>query len=209
MRDNRRVPDEEPLLLRARTTTAQRVVAYGWFVLAGLAVVDTLVRGQLARGLLVVAAVVLVSVVTWVVSVRPELRAGRHGLVVRNPLRDVVVPWAALCDVDARDTVRLHTGGLVVRVWAVQAGNRTRARAFRPARRRALRAGDRVEVGPDVEAGVYGRSPADYVAGQVRDLWTAHRDRPGGAGAVRVHWSPVACGLLAAALAFMAVAALR
>ncbi len=111
-------------------------VAAGWAVVGLLVVGDALLRessGSPLPGLLVVVAV---SGVVWSLFVRPCVEAGAAGVVVRNVVRDVVIPWPRVLYVDAPLTLTLHDDDdRAWRSWAISASSRPRrhAAAARPA----------------------------------------------------------------------------
>lgn len=105
------------------------VFAIGWYVVVGLAVVDVLWRGTAwrdpgalpAQTLTVLTVAAFLTVVVWAVAHRPVLQVGERGVLVRNVLRDAVVPWPRLQSLDSRWSLALVTDAGTVGVWAVPA----------------------------------------------------------------------------------------
>jgi hypothetical protein len=64
-------------------------------------------------------------------TVRPAVLAGRDRMVVRNPLRTVSVPWAAVEGLRSGYSAELTTGGRTYQVWAVPVSLRQRKKALR------------------------------------------------------------------------------
>lgn len=94
------------------------VVTLGW---CWLAVRD----GGVADLVRQAPAMVLAGTVVYVVLVRPTVAVDRDGVRLRNVLRDVEVPWAALEHVSTRFALTLHTrDGRQVRAWAAPASGR-------------------------------------------------------------------------------------
>jgi len=110
--------------------------------------VDAMVNGHgrdpwIAAAVLVLVVPLLVAYTMW-----PSVRVGRERLVVRNPLRTITVPWAAVESVDAAYSVELRAGGTKYQVWAVPVSLRQRKRANVRAARAA--------AGGDPYAGPFG-----------------------------------------------------
>lgn len=70
---------------------------FGWLVvgLAGLAVA-ALLAGDPARDRDAIAITLMVALVTWVTLIRPRVVAHADGVVLRNMLRDIFVPWSKI-----------------------------------------------------------------------------------------------------------------
>jgi len=96
-----------------------RLLAVLWFVGVGLALFDITRRGMLGTyggwALLLVSS----ALVAYTFGLRPAVVENPSGLVVRNPVRTVEVPWSAVTDTDATDVLRVHAGATVVRCFAV------------------------------------------------------------------------------------------
>ncbi len=85
----------------------------GWWLISAL--LSPSLRGDapaLALGLLAGGA--LVYALFW----RPAVIVDAEGVELRNVLRDVRVPWAALQDVDTKYTLTLRAGGRRYQSWA-------------------------------------------------------------------------------------------
>ncbi len=107
------------LLWRERMSTSTRVT--GWLGVA-LGLVGAGVG--VARGAPVVVVVgVLLIAFSLVGSLLPVVEARSTGIYVRNVLREVWVPWAAVVTIVPNTRVNvILDGGQVVGVWAVQPG---------------------------------------------------------------------------------------
>ncbi|GAA2726982.1 hypothetical protein CAE01nite_24250 [Cellulomonas aerilata] len=137
------------------------VVTVGWVWLA--------VRDGGSAGLVrQLPAIVLAATVVYAVLVRPAVMVDGDGVRLRNVLRDVDVPWAALERVSTRFALTLHTlDGQQVRAWAAPAsGRHVDAR---------LTAGDVRALGWDddepLTASASTASPSGVAAAWVRREW--------------------------------------
>ena len=156
--------DMGPVLARHRSPLA-RGLGWLWLAFAGANALDILWRGSDRVAWLVLVLLGLVSVVVWLVSLRPVVEAHAGGVVVRNPLRDVAVPWGAVEEIDATTSLRVFVRGHVVRAWAMQAApRRARTGSSDASERRSL----------------------TWVAQQLREQWLAHRSAAGGPVTQRV-----------------------
>ena len=178
--DAGRSPEPPRYERRAFTSTPARVL--GWILLAvALAnFADIGIRGRDHASLIAAAALLLGCGVVYVLCLRPGLVAGDATVHMRNPLRDVRVPWAALENADVTDALRLHAGGRKHRSWAFQESSRARARARmrRP----------RTDLPENVAEAVAGRTRSEYVAVQLREM-AAERSGGQAPGGVEVTWA--------------------
>jgi hypothetical protein len=157
---------------------------------------------------LVVVAGLVIAAVLWRAGIHPSVTATQYGLVIRNPLARVVVPWQ-----DVRGASAGYDGVVIFRraappvvIWAVQksnlatwSGSRTRADAV--ARRLvelAVEHGAVVESGSDIEASVH-RSvePRDAVRRPLRFPWRMTRIEAEVVDFLRHSSSPLASGATA------------
>lgn len=103
------------------------VFGWGWMVFAAINVVDIL-RHDWSRGSAYAGSVLLlVSGIVWVIALRPRLRADAEGVLMRNPLRDVRIPWGAVEEIESRDTIRVTTARRRYHSWVGHVSNRRRA----------------------------------------------------------------------------------
>lgn len=165
---------------RAFTSTPGRVL--GWILIAVAVAnfVDIGIRGRDHASLIAAAALLLGCGVVYVLCLRPGVVAGDDAVHMRNPLRDVRVPWAALETVDVTDALRLHAGGRKYRSWALQESSRARARA----RMRK----PRTDLPENVADAVAGRTRSEYIAEQLREM-TAERAGGSAEAGAEVTWS--------------------
>src|SRR5207302_8530975 len=97
--------------------------AAGWvFVLGGVAVAAYLARHH---QLDLAALAALFAVGGWRYGLHPSLSATKEGVVIRNPLRRVKVPWRQVEGAlpGSRGVIILRTDRRPVNAWAVQKAN--------------------------------------------------------------------------------------
>lgn len=185
-----------------------RFVAVLWFIGAGLALFDIIRRGALGDYAGPALALVASGLVAYAFGVRPAVIEELERVTVRNPLRTVHLPWAAVTGADVTDVLRLHAGELVVRCFAVPF-----SRPTRPSRI-AGGAGALTGLSPlpsrdaeptDSAGPLVGR--AGTLADRLMDLAGEYgRAGEGEAGAVREEWAPDGAGLVALAVVLLLIA---
>jgi len=169
---------------RAFTSTPARVL--GWILIAVAAAnfVDIAIRGRDHASLIAAAALLLGCGIVYVLCLRPGVLAGDDAVRLRNPLRDVRVPWAALENADVTDALRVHAGGKKYRSWALQESSRARARA----RMRK----PRTDLPENVADAVAGKTRSEYVAEQLREMAAERAGAPASGAEVAWSWPSVA-----------------
>jgi hypothetical protein len=152
-------------------STAARVGGWVWLVFAAANLVDVAIRGRDFAAVIAAVVLLLGCGVAYVIGLRPRVEADETGLRVHNPLRDVVVPWPALLEITAPDSLLIAYTGPdgerhQTRSWVLQTSPRARAKA----ERRAART-------PEDKIGRYveDRTPADFAAEQLTELAETHR----------------------------------
>ncbi len=98
----------------------------------------------------IAAVLVLVTGVAYVTILRPRVVADAESVLLRNPLRDIRVPWGTVTGVELGDLIRVRCQApaagsaagapareRVLHGWALQSSRRSRQRAQLKARRRA------------------------------------------------------------------------
>ena len=66
----------------------------------------------------VLAGLAAVAAVAYAAFWRPSVEIAPHGVELRNPLRQVLITWPALTEVDGRFGLRLRTGDTRWSAWA-------------------------------------------------------------------------------------------
>ncbi len=145
-------------------------------------------------------------------TLRPAVRADERRLVVRNPLRTITAPWAAVDALRAGYSVELLADGRKFQVWAVPVSLRQRKRAARARERGGQQHTSRLGMvfgagGTPSGAGVQGstdpnRAWSDQVVGVLQDMAERNASRPEAAGPIEVRWcwwiiAPTVAGLIA------------
>lgn len=141
-------------------------VAVIWWFVATLLVLDSLRRGSWPSGAVAVLGLVLSGVVAYALWWRPGIVADDEAVTLRNPLRDITVPWPAVIAVGGR--------------WSLDIRTETRrytAFASSPQRRRRSRRGDDVP-----------KAAASGLAEELSALWEQRR-LVAASGPVRVRWA--------------------
>lgn len=98
-------------------STVGWIFGWVWMAFAVFNVVDIL-RHPWDRGSAYAGSILLfVSGLVWVISLRPRLRADPDRVLIRNPLRDIEIPWGAIDEIGSHDTVRIATGSRSYHSW--------------------------------------------------------------------------------------------
>lgn len=122
MSDN--APSDETLNEKGRFAW---VLGWAWMIFAAVNVVDILRHDWDRNSAYAGSVLLLISGFVWVIALRPRLRADSRQVLIRNPLRDVQIPWGAVTDVVSRDTVRVCTQRRNYHSWVGHVSNRRRA----------------------------------------------------------------------------------
>jgi Bacterial PH domain len=139
-------PAARPKVFRSPGAVA---VWYVWLVFAGLNMIDLAVQGHDHTSAVVAATLVLITGAVFVAALRPRIFADEDGVTVRNPMRDIRVPWGAVTSIDLQEMVRVHCRAnagetvagaeprqRVLHSWALQSSRRSRMKAQLRARTR-------------------------------------------------------------------------
>jgi len=161
-------------------STGGRVAAYAWFVFAALNFVDLFVGitgdPDYSPATFAIAFLLLLGCgVAYTVGLRPAIVADEEGLTVRNPLRDVRAPWAAIRAIEARNAVTVRFAGpggteLASRAWVHQTSPRAQAKAEARAQKEARKSQG---AGLDLR----GRTPTGFAARQLGEMRDRHRPK--------------------------------
>ena len=101
-----------------------RITAAVFALMATLGALSAfLLPGPSSRWLAVPALFVVLFV--WEVLWRPTLHVNDEAVTIRNPLRTIVVPWAALVHVDTKFALTLYTRGRKFAVFCAPAPGRS------------------------------------------------------------------------------------
>lgn len=146
-------PPEDRLDERSRVGW---VLGWIWMVFALYNVVDILRHPWDRASAYAGSILLLVSGIVYVIGLRPRLRADPERVLIRNPLRDVEIPWGAVTEVAAVDTVRVDTEQKRYHSWVGHVPNRRRAQ-FNRSKLRARAA----ELSVDSRGRGFGEPSAD------------------------------------------------
>lgn len=186
------------------------------FLLAAYFGYDTLARGRGVSMWVALAVLALVCTVTALCWLRPVLLADPEQVVIRNPLRTVVLPWRRVADIRARYSLELvDDTGRAFPVWVAPMS----ARARRRERLRAHGMGgyspqDPQGLAESMEQRLNAPRPAgrhaDAVARDLAEYGELVRPRSTDpAGPVRVGWFWPGIAALVAAVAALVAGLLR
>jgi hypothetical protein len=104
------------------------IMAGLWYVIAALASYDLLRRGEGREAALGLAAVALLTVVVYAIAHRPAVVADARGVLLRNVVRDVWLPWHLVKSIEARWSLLIATADDRHGSWAMTGGNAKRTR---------------------------------------------------------------------------------
>ncbi len=185
-------------------TTGSLVAWWAWTAFAAVVLVVLAVRHHDHTALVTAAVVVAITGIMYACALHPRIVARAAGVTVVNPLREHLLPWSAVTQVDLVHNVcvryRGPAGDRTVRSWAVQSSGRSRTRSELRARR-AARRGMTPEPGyarlPDAAQEALAGSAAEYIARQLDERARMQRapGAPEDAPArlqVRWTWGPIA-----------------
>jgi hypothetical protein len=199
-------------------TTGSLVAWWAWVAFAAVLLV-VLAVGHHTHASLVTAVVgIAITGIMYACALRPRIVASEAGVTVVNPLREHLVPWSAVTQVDLKHNVRVHyrgpAGDTIVHSWAVQSSGRSRTRHELRARRSARR-GTAPEPGyarlPGEARAALAGSAAEFIARQLGERARMQRspaapDAPPASPQVRWTWGPIAA--IAVPLLLLVVVAL-
>ncbi|MEU1288409.1 PH domain-containing protein [Kitasatospora sp. NPDC005856] len=180
-------------------------------VVAAWLIGDAVVSGTGKTPYVSLAAVPVFAFPVIAYTLRPTVTAGRDRLVVRNPWRTVVAPWASVDALRAGYSVELLAGGRKYQLWAVPVSMRQRKRAARAqsgsvaehASRTGLGMGLAKRTNPVVQGSPDPtRAWSDQVTAVLQEMAERNAARPAAAGPVEVRWcwwviAPTLAGLIA------------
>ncbi|MFJ1756780.1 PH domain-containing protein [Kitasatospora sp. NPDC088134] len=174
--------------------------------IAGWLIVDAVLNGTGATPWVALCAAPVFALPVAAYTLRPAVKANDRRLLVRNPLRTIVAPWAAVEGLKAGYSVELFAGGRKFQVWAVPVSIRQRKRAHRRATRAVAEGDPRTGAGRSRGHREHGLDPSrawsDAVVASLQEQAERNAHQPGAAGEVRVAWcwwviAPTLVGLVA------------
>ncbi len=122
------------------------VMAVLWYCIAAFGGYDLVRRGdgrEIAVGL---ACLALVTVIVYAIAQRPAIVAGPRGVLLRNVVRDVWMPWHAVKAIETKWSLSFATADASYSSWALTGGG-----AGRPRRQRTFGAAPLIAPSPPPE----------------------------------------------------------
>jgi hypothetical protein len=202
----------KPQVFRSKTAW---VLGWVWVVFAAFNAVDLVAHGTIPSALVAGAVLGVLTAAVFVGCLRPCVLARELGILVRNPLRNVFVPWKAVDGIHVSHAIIIESGDENVRCWTPQATARERAKAVRRGTPRlAGKSGRYPSTQPQVSKAeqaaaeaMAGRTHADWVAQQLTETAEKKSREEGEKAPLTTTWSPSALVVIAAAL-ILVIAAL-
>ncbi|MEU8800378.1 PH domain-containing protein [Spirillospora sp. NPDC048819] len=158
-------------------STGGRIAAYAWLVFAALNIADLVfgITGDADYSLMTLGIGVVLLLgcgIAYAVGLRPAIVGDDDGVTVRNPLREVRVPWGAVRGIQGGNAVAVRFTGpdgteLETRAWVHQTSPRAQAKAEARARKQESKT-----AGLDLR----GRTPAAFAAQRLNEI--LDRQRP-------------------------------
>ncbi|MDX6281377.1 MAG: hypothetical protein QOH03_2448 [Kribbellaceae bacterium] len=99
---------------------SNRITAVVVMVVGALGVIDIVAEWRTLGGLVAACVIGLVVLAAYVGLFRPSVTLRPSDLLIRNHLRNHVVPWNKITDVDVTDILRVHTEDQRLRCPGVQ-----------------------------------------------------------------------------------------
>ena len=167
------MPSKRPKVVESFAPTGGRVLGAIALVIGAVMVVDVVIELRTLEGLRIAAITVAIGAVIWAGLIRPSVVAYEHTLVLKNFVRDKVIPWHLVTSTEVSPALTVYTGEDKHRSVAVVSGGPDRR-----ALRRAARGGPRtMGVGQmDVDPGTHEiPSPNPKTPTRPPALHTAHR----------------------------------
>jgi hypothetical protein len=199
-------------------TTGSLVAWWAWAAFAAALLIVLAVGDHTHAALVTAVVAIAITGIMYACALRPRIVASDAAVTVVNPLREHVLPWSAVTQVDLKHNVRIHyrgpAGDTIVHSWAVQQSGRSRTRHELRARR-AARRGTAPEPGyarlPGEAQAALAGSAAEFIARQLAER-ARIQGSPAGPGMpaasprARWTWGPIAA--IAVPLLLLVVVAL-
>ena len=184
---SRKDPDSEREVFRG---PGSMVLAWAWFVVAVIILVDLAVQGRDHAALVTAATVVAITGIVYSCAWRPRIVADSTGITIVNPVRDHHVPWLSVTNVDVVNAVRVHCArgpdgarSKILYSWAVQSSARSARKSAlrREVRGQRPRLSSRSRMGPppgqtpryaelpEPTRQAMERNPADFTAARLAE----------------------------------------
>ncbi|TDC81599.1 PH domain-containing protein [Actinomadura sp. 7K507] len=159
-------------------STGGRVAAWAWLTFAALNIADLVfgITGDASYSLMSLTIGVLLllgSGIAYTAGLRPAIVGDDDAVTVRNPLRDVRVPWGAVRAIRGTNAVTVRFTGpdgaeLETRAWVHQTSPRAQAKAEARAKKEQAKT-------PGID--LTGRTPAAYTAQRLNEILDRRRPK--------------------------------
>ncbi|MGD6754062.1 PH domain-containing protein [Streptomyces sp. BH105] len=149
---------------------------------------DVLVNGDGQAPWTVLAALLCVVPLVVAFTIRPAVFGNEDRLRVRNPFRDITLPWAAVSGFrSGYSNEVVDEAGTKYQLWSIPVSLRGR----RKAQRQQLRAakGGRTPTGASGLPVTEQRSPGDQAMDELRELHESRAAAEGSQGTLKVRWA--------------------
>jgi len=107
------------------------MLAVVWYVLAAFGAWDLISRGDGRDVPIGLVGIALITIVVYAIAQRPAVIAGPSGVLLRNVVRDVWLPWYAVKSIEATWSLSVATQDRTFGSWAVTGSNARRPRSER------------------------------------------------------------------------------
>jgi hypothetical protein len=202
----------KPQVFRSKTAW---FLGWVWMAFAAFNGADLILHGRAPTAMVAGAVLAVLTAAVFIGCLRPGIVPGEEGILVRNPLRNVFVPWKAVDGIHVSHAIIIESGDGTVRCWTPQASARERARAVRrgamatPAKSSGRYPTTQPQVSRAEQSALKamaGRTHADWVAQQLTETAEKKSRTSGDPRPLTITWSPSALTALAAALTFVIAA---
>jgi hypothetical protein len=90
-------------------STSNRISGVIVIVIGAAGLLDIALEWRTASGVMVGSLIAILMVLAYCGLIRPSVTLGPDNIVLRNHLRDRVIPWNRVTGVDVADILRVHT----------------------------------------------------------------------------------------------------
>lgn len=190
-----------------------RILGVITLVIALIVIVDIVLQWRTSDGLTAGGVVLALSALVWISMIRPAVVAYEEVLVVRNLIRDVLIPWSLVKSTEIRPILIIHTedGGTYrsVAVAVTRADRRAMWRSKEDAAK-LRNMGGGVAPTPSSRAAEHTArlSPAMHASHRIEVMSKKYGESaPGGEVTKRWAWPEIAVfgvGVLAALIGYLA-----
>lgn len=194
-------------------STIAWVLGWLWMAFAAFNAVDLVLNGRVPSALVAGAVLAVLTAAVYIGCLRPGILPKEDGILVRNPLRNIFIPWKAVDNIHVSHAIVIESGDDSIRCWTPQSSARERAKATRRGATVPTPSGRYPTAHPqlpkpqqDAAKALSGRTHADWVAQQLTETATQKSRLPGDPLPLTTTWSPSALGALAAALVLVIAA---